>query len=92
MDMLDMHGVRAMTLDEYIVALQLLKLSHPGAGSLPVQKWMPGKARHSAPPPEIAYEKGVGLFAKGERRQITPAFWQPVHDFTSDKGDPVIRV
>lgn len=73
-----------MFLSEYITHLQTLAKEH--GGMLEVEKWMPAKGRHSAPPPELAYSR------KYPARAGLPAFFHEPTDNEVQRGTPVVRV
>lgn len=72
----------------YIEMLQELIAEH---GDLEVEKWMPAKGRHEAPPPFLAHRRKYAtncVIAAGG----IGSFYHPETDAPTQKGDPVIRV
>ena len=89
MDLFDPAGpAKQQTLDEYIAKLQALREMY--GGDIPVNRWSPAKARHSAPDPYLAFTKKIPVGPKV--MHSIPAFWQQGFDAPNEKGDPVIRV
>lgn len=72
-----------MTLGDYIKALQAIEAAEGPLVS--VEKWMPAKGRHEAPPPVLAN-------ARRYERGRAPAFYSEGHDNPTQKGQVVVRV
>lgn len=81
----------ALTLDQYIRALLALKASGV-PGSTIVQKWLPSRGRHNAPPPVEAYMLARVVHKDAKPVMHPTAFWQEAHDRPEWKGELVVRV
>jgi hypothetical protein len=77
-----------MDLDTYIKRLQELRAEH---GNLPVEKWMPAKGRHSAPLPELAYQRRYDKPKGCSGGELVGQFYH-CDDNPVQKGAPTIRV
>lgn len=88
-ELFDSHRNNQMTLDEYIKLLMELREQMPG--DTPVQKWLPAKGRHHAPPPKMTFAKTYKL-PHGERRVPVGQFWHEGFDLADERGYRVVRV
>ncbi len=84
-----LRSTHRMTLDEYIEALQSIRLEF---GNLDVEKFTVSTGRVAAPRPEIAYRKVYPVEGTKKGFIPTPHFWSARYDDEKSKGERVVRV
>lgn len=86
-----MSDLTDYTLDEYIADLLALRKANPGSSKWPVEKFLPSRGRHRAPPPMVGYRRVQLVKTSTGTKPVLGNFWSSF-DPPEEKGEPVIRL